>query len=193
MNDEKVNPDLQKKRNDALHFMQEYVSALQTAKQIDSCDPAELERAERALFALDPENPLIRDFAEAQNNVFEITFREAGVQYIPHESKPMFEFPGIDNVKEDCRFFGKCVLFTGFYPEEKAQIAPIVDFLRINQPSGVCQKLDFLICGSNAGPAKIKKAEEMGKTIILAADFIQEITGHAPRDQERDDFQNELL
>jgi len=188
-----MTPELQEKRNKVLHFLQEYVSALQATKPDDFDDPEERERAEKALFAIDPDNPLIREFAERQMNVFEITLRESGINYIPHESKPMFEFPGIDNVKEDCRFFGKCVLFTGFYPEEKAQIAPIVDFLRINQPSGVCQKLDFLICGSNAGPAKIKKAEEMGKTIILAADFIQEITGHAPRDQERDDFQNELL
>ena len=176
MNNEKINPDLQKKRNDALHFMQEYVSALQTAKQIDSCNPTELERAERALFALDPENPLIKDFAEMQKNVFEISFQESGVQYTPRETKPMFEFPGIDNVKEDCRFFGKCVLFTGFYPEEKVQLARIIEFLRIDQPSNVCKKLDFLICGSNAGPSKIKKAEEMGKPIIQAADFIQEIS-----------------
>ena len=131
-----------------------------------------------------PQKTEIEDIGDA--------FSNAEIQYQP-KSTETIQFPALSEINSDCRFFGKCVLFTGFYPEEKEQIAPIVDFLRINQPSGVCQKLDFLICGSNAGPAKIKKAEEMGKTIIQAADFIQEITGHTPQKPESDDFQNELL
>ena len=192
-----MTPELQEKRNKVLHFLQEYVSALQATKPDDFDDPEERERAEKALFAIDPDNPLIREFAERQMNVFEITLRESGINYIPRETKPMFEFPTIDNVNANCRFAGKCVLFTGFYPEEKAQLAPIIDFLQIEQPAGVCRKLDFLICGSNAGPAKIKKAEALEKPIIQAADFIQEISGSTPdaqtQDLPPDDFEQDFL
>lgn len=132
-------------------------------------------------------NPQKTEFEDIGN-----IFSNAEIQYQP-KSTEIIRFPALSEINSDCRFLGKCVLFTGFYPEEKEQIAPIVDFLRINQSSVVCRKLDFLVCGSNPGPSKIKKAEEMGKTIIQAADFIQEITGHAPRKHDFDDFQDELL
>jgi len=98
----------------------------------------------------------------------------AEVQYQPKSSEAI-QFPPLSEINRENRFFGKCVLFTGFCAEEKEQLAPIVDFLQMRQAVGVCQKLDFLICGGNAGPSKIKKAEEMGKSIIQAADFIREI------------------
>ena len=104
----------------------------------------------------------------------------AEVQYQP-KSPEMIQFPPLSEVNRENRFCGKCVLFTGFYAEEKEQLAPIIDFLRIRQAASVCQKLDFLICGTNAGPSKMQKAADMGKPIVPAADFIREITaGNTP-------------
>jgi len=205
---------IEKLRSTSIHFLQDYVSTLQAAKM--DYDEQLRERAETALALLDPDNSLIQDskyiynFANAQameNRInesvddplfsIEDSLQSAVVKYTPKSTKPMFEFPTIDNVNANCRFAGKCVLFTGFYPEEKAQLAPIIDFLQIEQPAGVCRKLDFLICGSNAGPAKIKKAEALEKPIIQAADFIQEISGSTPdaqtEDLPPDYFQKELL
>lgn len=177
MNQQRETPDLQQKKVNALQCLREYVSALQEKRMGESFDPKELEHAEKALFALDPKNPLIGDFADSRKNVLEIIFQESGVDFVPKPIKPAIEFPNIETVQTDCRFFGKCVLFTGFSQDEKDQLARIADFLQIDQPSAVCQKLDFLICGSNAGPSKIKKAEAMRKPIIQVEDFFREITG----------------
>jgi len=100
----------------------------------------------------------------------------AEVQYQPKSPKAL-QIPPLSEVNKENRFFGKCVLFTGFYAEEKEQLAPIIDFLQMRQAVSVCQKLDFLICGSNAGSSKIQKAEEMGKAVVQATDFIKEISG----------------
>lgn len=193
---EELRKQLQKLQKTAVQFLQEYVSALQSPKYRDICDFELLERAEKSLYVLDPENSLIQDsdaiqkwkrFEAIMNSVpkdtgtmksaFNDILQGAQVEYSA-KNKPIsfLKFPMPENIDLNCRFAEKNIVFTGFWPEEKAQLFPIVELLQIKQPSGVCKKLDFLVCGSNAGPSKIKKAKQMEIPIIQAADFIIEIT-----------------
>ena len=44
--------------------------------------------------------------------------------------------------------------------------------------SAVSGKLDYLLAGTNMGPAKRKKAESLGVKIISEQDFLEMITSH---------------
>ena len=151
---------------------------------------------ERALFLLDPDNPVLSDSVAVnkqktiekilaggdnpQNNVLNILERAKTEYHAPNKPETFFCFPNADQLNLSCRFYGKNVLFTGFWPEEKAQIAIITPLLNLSIAPGVSSKVDFLICGSNAGPAKVKKAGLLNVPIIQAADFIREITKDNP-------------
>lgn len=144
----------------------------------------------RALVIIDPENQLLKDSTLAQEffkvqallnsdspyqERFKSSIRNAMVEYSCARSEPLIEFPAPLYVKQENRYTGKTIVFTGFYPEEKVQLFPIIELLKINQRTSVVKKMDFLICGTNAGPAKVKKCMEFGIPIVQAKDFIEEI------------------
>ena len=147
---------------------------------------------ERALYLLDPNNPaligsesvkkqktiekILDGGDNPQNNVLNILERAKTEYHAPNKPETFFCFPNADQLNLSCRFYGKNVLFTGFWPEEKAQIAIITPLLNLSIAPGMSSKVEFLICGSNAGPAKVKKAGLLNIPIIQAADFIREIT-----------------
>ena len=182
----------------AIETLSDLVTEIRLPKYADLVNFDQIEKAERALYLLDPENPAIigsenikkqktienlLENDDPQNNFFSILER-AKIEYHA-ESKPetFFSFPNANQLNLSCRFFGKKVLFTGFYLEEKAQIAIITELLNLTIASCVSSKLDFLICGSNAGPAKVRKARELNVPIIQAANFICEITKETPRSE----------
>lgn len=152
----------------SIQSLEEYVAALQST-EYESSEEDRIS-AEKALAILDPQNSLIKNMLY-QNNILD----DSKVSYIPEE-REFLVFPDSDNLKTDTIFFGKCVLFTGFSSEEKKQIAKICNILEITQPSSVCKKMDFLICGRNAGPSKIQDAKKLGKIILDIKDFFQEIS-----------------
>lgn len=192
-----MNKDLLKQFNafktEAIEALCDLISELRSGLYDDTQTGICSGDVERALFLLDPNNPILSDSAavnkqktieklldggeDPQNSVLNILER-AKVYNRPQSKQPetFFSFPNANQLDLSCRFFGKRVIFTGFYLEEKAQIAIITPLLNLTIASCVSSKLDFLICGSNAGPSKVKKAKEFNVPIIQAADFICEIT-----------------
>ena len=176
----------------AIETLSDLVTEIRLPKYADLLDFDYIEKAERALYLLDPNNPaligsesvkkqktienLLDGGDNPQNNVLSILERAKTEYHAPNKPETFFSFPNANQLDLSCRFYGKKVLFTGFWPEEKAQISIITPLLNLTIAPGVSSKLDFLICGSNAGPAKVKKAESLHIPIIQAADFIREIT-----------------
>lgn len=58
------------------------------------------------------------------------------------------------------------VLFTGFSAVDKKELMDLAKENEFYIPSGVTKNLDFLVCGSNAGPSKLKQAKENGADIL---------------------------
>lgn len=58
------------------------------------------------------------------------------------------------------------VCFTGFKKAEKAELILLAESKGLFVRSDVSSKLSVLICGDNAGPSKIKRAEKAGANII---------------------------
>ena len=176
----------------AVQALQDFIVEIHSPKYYNVSGFCNIGNAERALYLLDPNNPLISDSENVkrqktiermlsgnngeQNAFFDI-LNCAKVEYhAPNKPAAFFNFPNADRLDLSCRFYGKTVLFTGFWPEEKAQISVVCEVLNLTQAASVCKKLDFLICGSNAGPAKMRKADQLNIPIVQATDFIREIT-----------------
>lgn len=100
----------------------------------------------------------------------------AYTDYMP-TSKELLTIPAPEELTGDNRFFQKTVLFTGFYPEEKEMLEPVIQVLQLTVKTCVSRKLDFLICGSNAGPSKQAKAKELNIEAVDVENFFREITG----------------
>lgn len=103
-------------------------------------------------------------------------FEDAYTDYTP-TSKELLTIPTPEELTGDNRFFQKTVLFTGFYPEEKEMLEPVILVLQLTVKTCVSRKLDFLICGSNAGPSKQAKAKELNIEAVDVETFFREITG----------------
>ena len=63
------------------------------------------------------------------------------------------------------------ICFTGFSTKEKAALVQIATDNGLGVVSSVTKKLEFLVVGENAGPAKLKKAEEQGVPIMDVEQF----------------------
>lgn len=144
----------------------------------------------QALAVLNPEHELIRNSLSAQEIVhakkilnselpyrdqFKMALDNAMIEYSSARTAPLVQFPSLKSISLENPYTRKTVLFTGFYPEEKAQLHSIVELLNIQQKTDVSRKLDYLICGTNAGPSKIRKCEAWNIPVIQVKEFIQAI------------------
>jgi NAD-dependent DNA ligase len=75
---------------------------------------------------------------------------------------------------------GKTVVFTGTFPGmTRAEAAEIAEKLGAKVSGSLSAKTDFLIVGEKAG-SKLKKAQEMGVTVISDADWARIAKGRKP-------------
>lgn len=73
------------------------------------------------------------------------------------------------------------VCFTGFGTSKKEELANLAHDNRFKVVSSVTKKLDYLVCGDNAGPKKIEKAESQGVQFLNELQFVNLIeTGEVP-------------
>ena len=74
------------------------------------------------------------------------------------------------------------ICFTGFSPTEKSALSKLAEENNFHIAKSITVNLNFLCCGENAGPSKMKKAEEQN-VILLNADEFQNLieTGEIPR------------
>ncbi|MBA4318229.1 MAG: hypothetical protein C0412_07495 [Flavobacterium sp.] len=63
------------------------------------------------------------------------------------------------------------ICFTGFSAAEKAELTEIAKAANLEVVNSVTKGLAFLCIGENAGPAKLKKAEEQGNHILTKEHF----------------------
>lgn len=73
------------------------------------------------------------------------------------------------------------VCFTGFNVTMKKQLISLATDSNLNVVKSVTKKLDFLVGGVNAGPMKIKKAQDQGVQFLNEEEFKTLIeTGEIP-------------
>lgn len=84
------------------------------------------------------------------------------------------------NFSVDNPLTGKNVVFTGFTAVQKSTLHEIAERCGMRLQSTVCKSTEFLICGDNAGPAKLQKAREQGVEILSVAEFFGIIGGDCP-------------
>ena len=65
------------------------------------------------------------------------------------------------------------VCFTGFSVFDKDRLEALATEAKLKVATSVTKGLLFLVAGSNAGPAKLKKAREQGTSVIDEAHFLQ--------------------
>lgn len=76
------------------------------------------------------------------------------------------------------------ICFTGFVKSEKESLIDMAITAGMQVRDGVAKNLNFLCCGSNAGPKKIESSREKGVLIIMASQFTHMLeTGEIPIDQ----------
>lgn len=74
------------------------------------------------------------------------------------------------------------ICFTGFSPTEKSNLTKIAEENNFHIAKSITVNLNFLCCGENAGPAKIKKADEQNVVLLNVEDFKNLIEiGEIPR------------
>lgn len=90
-----------------------------------------------------------------------------------------YVFPKTDCLNPSCRYAGCAICFTGFSETEKQELAKIQDKLGIIAKNSISRKVQFLICGPNAGPSKIEKCKELNIPIVSAEDFLKQIVSES--------------
>lgn len=74
------------------------------------------------------------------------------------------------------------ICFTGFSPSEKNNLTKIAEENNLHIAKSITVNLNFLCCGDNAGPTKIKKAEEQNVILLNVEEFYNLIeTGEIPK------------
>jgi len=71
------------------------------------------------------------------------------------------------------------VCFTGFGPDERAELESIAMAAGHNVSRGVVKSLGILVCGDNAGPSKLEKAHTQEVKILTAAEYREFVKGQA--------------
>ena len=68
------------------------------------------------------------------------------------------------------------VCFTGFSPTEKAELAERARRANMHVAKSVTKRLTMLVCGDNAGPAKMERAAAQGVAVVGVGEFLQFLT-----------------
>jgi|GEM_PF-5671128 NAD-dependent DNA ligase len=92
------------------------------------------------------------------------------------EKQKDIQFPALDKIKRECYFRGKNICFTGFGTSEKRVLADICECLDISMKSSISGVLEYLVCGANPGPSKIKKCQTLNIPIREIETFLKEIS-----------------
>lgn len=71
------------------------------------------------------------------------------------------------------KLYNKSIVLTGDFEKFSVRdnFIPLVNKLGCQIKSGVTSKVDFLVCGSNPGPSKVKKAQELNIPTINENEF----------------------
>ncbi|MBW4362835.1 BRCT domain-containing protein [Flavobacterium taihuense] len=78
------------------------------------------------------------------------------------------------------------ICFTGFSPTEKSVLTKLAEENNFHIAKSITVNLNFLCCGENAGPSKMKKAEEQNVISLSAEEFRNLIeTGEIPQNTYR--------
>ena len=73
------------------------------------------------------------------------------------------------------------ICFTGFNASEKNKLIDHAEQHGLKAVKSVTKSLRFLCAGENAGPAKLKKAQDLGSTILSFEQYHQMVeTGELP-------------
>lgn len=65
------------------------------------------------------------------------------------------------------------ICFTGFSAKRKAELKQIAKESDLWVTEEVRNHIEYLVCGSNAGPSKIAKAQKLGARIWHETDFLE--------------------
>lgn len=64
------------------------------------------------------------------------------------------------------------VCFTGFSSSERDELARLAEGLGHHVTASVTKSLGILVCGNNAGPAKLEKAAEQGVDLMTKTEYL---------------------
>jgi DNA polymerase-3 subunit epsilon len=113
------------------------------------------------------------------------------IKQVARKDKSGFSFPGHEKIRgellrpssgitnTDSVFFGKKVVFTGvLFSIQREEAARIIRDLGADIDTGITSKTDYVIVGSEPGPAKMKKIEKYNLegsmiTIIYEEEFLK--------------------
>ena len=125
-----------------------------------------------------------------QSNIMDIFLESAEVDYdfqqqrtkerILYKDRVTIQLPPLDRINPDHCFLGKGLCFTGFSDADKKKIAQFSENAGFKLKNSVSGRVNFLVCGPNAGPSKIAKCKELGIPVI---DFEEFVTLIAPNNQ----------
>ena len=103
-----------------------------------------------------------------------LTSRVADSAYVQVKINPEDKIQRIDleNVNDNL-FKNKVVVLTGFAKSCSREYAHRLNELGAIVRDSVCRNTEFLITGYNAGPAKLKKAEDFGVCIMPEIEFLE--------------------
>jgi DNA ligase (NAD+) len=106
---------------------------------------------------------VVRFFENEENRATIQKMKEAGLN---------FEVEEEEGVEKSNKLEGKSFLVSGIFSISRDDLKKLIENNGGRNVSGVSKKLDYLIAGDKMGPEKLKKATDLGITIISEADFM---------------------
>ncbi len=109
---------------------------------------------------------VIAFFADAENQAMVLRLREAGLKFAVER-----DLSQVSDVLE-----GKSFVVSGVFEQfSRDEIKAKIEAYGGKNTGSISAKTDFLLAGDKMGPAKLKKAEDLGVKIISEADFLSMI------------------
>lgn len=109
---------------------------------------------------------VIRFFENEENRATIQKMKDAGLN---------FEVEEEEGVEKSDKLDGKSFLVSGVFSISRDDLKKLIENNGGRNVSGVSKKLDYLIAGDKMGPEKLKKATDLGITIISEQDFMNMI------------------
>lgn len=114
-------------------------------------------------------------FADAENLRIIGRLREAGLRFEAEERERASE-----------ALAGKSFVISGkFVDHSRDELKELIELHGGRNLAAVSAHVDYIVAGENMGPAKLKKAEQLGVRIISEEEFMAMIDGAAPAPQPR--------
>lgn len=113
-------------------------------------------------------NSIVAFFAEEENHILVERLKSAGLQFEIEEKE------GGSNILE-----GKTFVVSGvFNAFSRTELKEAIEMNGGKNVGSISKKTDFLVAGDKMGPAKLKKATDLGVNIISEDDFIALLNGN---------------